>query len=118
MIKYALAKLLETAINQALALDLYAKKYLTRHHGKVLQLNISTLQLVLYFAIHSEKISVQTLFGDRPDTIITGDIFAFLKQLHRSHEVSKLNIEGDVEFAHDIQRVLQNLSINWEEYFS
>lgn len=116
MIKVTLTTLLEKAINSFLALDANQKSRLESHHGKALNLKFTDISFDIYLIIHIEKIHVHSTHDENVDTVIAGSLLSFLKQLKSKATSDDIKIEGDVEFAHDLLRLLKNIDVNWEEY--
>jgi ubiquinone biosynthesis accessory factor UbiJ len=113
-----LARVIETALNSVLVLDVKTRQWLEQHNGKVIQFDLTDIKQQFYLVIEATTIFVYTIYTETPHTIIRGSCLALSKQIKSSSSGSELSIEGDVELAQDLQLLLKNLDINWEEYLS
>jgi ubiquinone biosynthesis protein UbiJ len=116
LIKLILISVIEKAMNSVLALHSGKHQILEIHAGKALHINFKDLNMDLFLIVHPEKIYVHSVFPDTPDTMVSGSIINFLKQLKTDSLSPDINVEGDVDLAHDIMRLFKTIDINWEEY--
>lgn len=103
-------------MNSFLTLHSGKHQILEMHAGKTLHINFKDLNMDLFLIIHPEKIHVHSVFPDTPDTIVSGSIFDFIKQLNSEALSNDISVEGDVDLAHDIMRLFKYMDFNWEEY--
>jgi ubiquinone biosynthesis protein UbiJ len=117
-----MAQGLERAINTALSLDPESKSLLAAHSGKIVQIEITSLNTCCYLQLLPEKLMVLTTFDDQVDTVIKGNFFAFINQVvplaETPEQSNAIVVEGDTELAHDIQRLMKNFDSHWEDYAS
>jgi ubiquinone biosynthesis protein UbiJ len=118
LIKLILSQGVEAIINQLLALNPVSQSLLENHQGKVLLLEISDIDQHFYLRFTSEKILLLSVYCDQPNAIIRGTSFSFLKQLKLTGFAQELSIQGDVEFAQDIQHLIKNFNFHSEDYLS
>lgn len=109
--------MLEIAINRVLAFSNQAK-LIEKHAGKVLNITLTDIHLTLFLVFQKEKLLVYTVYSDQPDATIEGSSLSFLKQLRGQNNFDALLIEGDIDFAHDMQLLIHGVDIEWEEYLS
>lgn len=113
-----MVEILEKAINGILKMDSQEHVALMEHSGKALNLKFTDLSFELFFIFRPEKVYIYSVYTETSDAILSGTLFNFLKQLRSDEITNDLLLEGDIEFAHDVLRLLKNIDINWEEYLS
>lgn len=114
----ALARLIEGAINRALALDPEALRDLGQLDGKVLLIEIAGrgAPLRLWVQPHAHGLRLLPAHERQPDVTISGTPAVFLNQLARGPVVSQaLTLRGDIELGQRFQRILSRLDPDWEE---
>ena len=114
--------LLEQAINAALALDPHTGERLERLDGKVIAIELSGLGLRLFIQPHRGGLRLMGAYDGLVDTTLRGAPLAMLRMsAGRSGEGlfrGGVEIDGDVELGQRIQRVFEQLDIDWEEHLS
>ena len=114
----AVAAALERAMNAWLATDPRAARRLSELEDTVIGLEVSTLQLVLFFFPAAGKVRVSAEAGREPDTWVRGglfDLLSFGAGGHRAGVNARLVVEGDVGVGQTFQHVLKTGDFDWEE---
>ena len=110
------AVVLERAINAWLATDPRGAGRLAEIEGVVVGLEVTTLQLTLFFFPESGRVRVAAATGRSPDTWIRGGLFDLLKlAVGDSRGGVRLVIEGDVVVGQTFQHILRDGDFDWEE---
>lgn len=122
-IKPLLAGVLETALNQYLALDQDSRYFLEPLAGKVIAVTILPFNETIYLCPTTESIQCLDHFPGQPDTRLTGSIWALgLMGLSakpmRSVFSGEVKIEGDVHTGRKFQELFDKLDIDLEEKLS
>jgi ubiquinone biosynthesis protein UbiJ len=115
LIKIFLAKFLELTINNLLQLDSSHLAFLQQHAGKVINIEISDLNQSFYIVLTPNRFHFFSMHSNLPNVVIRGKLTLFLQQMLASHANHSLQVEGDVELAQDLQRLIKGLDLNWEE---
>ena len=123
IIKPILAGVLETALNQYLALDEDVSLFLTPLAGKVIAVTIEPFNETLYLCPTADKIQILEHYQGEVDTTISGTPTALgLMGLNASSMRSIFNgevrIEGDTHIGEKFQQLFKNLDIDLEEKLS
>ena len=110
---------LSTAIMQVLNTDSLASARLNELAGRVIALQVSGFSTTVYAALDRGCLILATSAVREPDVTLTGRIadFAAFAQARRNAQTmpaGKLQIQGDLATAQAIQRLLDNLAIDWE----
>lgn len=116
-IKPLLIGVLETALNQFLALDDHLEQYLTPIAGKVIAVHITPFNEILYLAPAHDRIQLLENYAGEVDATLSGSLSALgLMGLSatpmRSLFKGEVKIEGDTQLAHKFQRLFEKLDIN------
>lgn len=116
-IKPLLIGVLETALNQFLALDDHLEHYLTPIVGKVIAVHITPFNEILYLAPAHDRIQLLENYAGEVDATLSGSLSALgLMGLSatpmRSLFKGEVKIEGDTQLAHKFQRLFEKLDIN------
>ena len=112
---------LEAAINRYLSLDPEAKDKLAELEGRVIAVEITSINKTLYFFPHQDGMDVTEQYGDAADTTLKGSALALLK-MSMSKDVAammlkgEVAIEGDVRLGRSFKKILAEMDIDWEEY--
>lgn len=119
----AMAAVLETAINQVLALDPETIDRLHGLKGKVIAIELKGLNVSVYLVPGEGRMNVFGHFEGEPDTVLRGTPIAMAKMglAREAGDVlfaGDVEIEGDVELGQQFRRILDNLDIDWEEHLS
>ncbi len=118
LIKPVLTGLLETALNQYLALDEDAPVFLQPLSGKVIAINIQPFDETLFVCPADDCIQILEHYPGTVDTTISGSLTALgltLLAPDSNGAKDKLRIEGDTQTGHKFQRLFQQLDIDLEE---
>ena len=114
---------LEQALNSSLALDPKTGERLSRLHGKVIALELRGTGITLSLQPTSEgKLRLMGDYDDKVDTTLRGAPLSLLRMsTGRTGEAmfsGEVTIDGDVELGQQIQRIFEQLDIDWEEHLS
>ncbi|MDH5784348.1 MAG: SCP2 sterol-binding domain-containing protein [Chromatiales bacterium] len=123
MIDVAALALLEQALNAALALDPKTTARLARLDGKTIAIELNGTGITLTLQPTAEgKLRLMGDYDGEVDTTLRGAPFALLRMsTGRTGEglfKGGVEIDGDVELGTQIQRVFEQLDIDWEEHLS
>ncbi len=115
--------LLETALNNYLALDPEAPEKLTAFDGKVICISIMGPDKNIYLLINGNKISVVKQHDAEPDATIIGSPAALFKLgVHRDSAplffAGEVEIRGDTRLGRQFKALLADMEIDWEEHLS
>lgn len=115
-----LALALQTGFNNYLALDSEAKPGFEKLRGKLILLQLSGLDLGIYFLIHSDHLEILEQFDGEPDATISGGPLSMLALASGRSSIfdGDVAISGDVETAQQFSRSLEQIDIDWEEHLS
>ena len=116
-IKPLLISVLETALNQYLAMDDHLEQYLTPIAGKIIAVHITPFDETLYLAPVHDRIQLLENYVGEVDASLSGSLSALgLMGLSatpmRSLFKGDVKIEGDTQLAHKFQRLFEKLDIN------
>lgn len=116
-------RLLETALNRALALDPETRAALTPLDGQRLQLHLESPPLAMELRVDGEALRVGPAQGEEPDLSVRAGIGALLGQLpflktSGATPVGKVRISGDAELARQLQRLAEGFDPDWEQPFA
>lgn len=112
------AAALETAINAALKYDPGTRARLSRLHGQILGVSLSTPRLRLYLVIEKEWLRLYSQWAGEITTELNGSALAFIRLL-RDHSATPaglgVTVVGSSTLLAELQSILQDLDIDWEE---
>lgn len=116
-------RLLETALNRALALDPETRAALAPLDGQRLQVHLESPPLAMELRVDGEAMRVGPAQGDEPDLSVRAGIGALLGQLpflkaSGATPVGKVRISGDAELARQLQRLAEGFDPDWEQPFA
>ncbi len=116
-------RLLETALNRALALDPETRAALAPLDGQRLQLHLESPPLAMELRVDGEALRVGPAQGEEPDLSVRAGIGALLGQLpflksSGATPVGKVRISGDAELARQLQRLAEGFDPDWERPFA
>jgi ubiquinone biosynthesis protein UbiJ len=117
LIKPIVTGLLETTLNQYLALDEDAPVFLQPLAGKVIALTIQPFNETLYLCPADDRIQILEQYLGEVDTTISGSLTALGLTLIApdSNSADKIRIEGDTHTGHKFQQLFKQLDIDLEE---
>jgi len=120
-IHVALCAAIETAINSALRYDPGSHYALARLHGKVLAVELTQPSLNFYFSPEADGVRIQSTFDGELSTRIKGSPMALLaltKSTRLNLADSGVEAFGDTGLLIELQGIIKNLDIDWEEAVS
>jgi ubiquinone biosynthesis protein UbiJ len=114
-----LAHALETAINHVLQLDLESPARVNKLQGRLLQLDLEGLGIILFFTFKHGVVRVSLEADGTPDTVISGTPVALFSMAEPEEADwglpdSKVQINGDASLARDLERIFRKLEPDWE----
>ena len=116
--------LLESAINRYLALDPELLDKLAAFNGKVIKIEITGLDKVLYMFPGATGIQITTeyngAYDETADTVLRGSLLSLFKMGLVSNVASLLlkgevEISGDTRLGHQFKNVISQMEIDWSE---
>lgn len=112
--------LLETAINHYLHLDPDSIRRTAAFSGKVVAIKETHLQITCYLCFKTDGIRLQHDYAGQADTVLSGPIFALLRlaQSQTTGLPVGITIEGDIDLGQQVQAILRNVDVDWEEQLS
>jgi len=119
LIKPLLINVLETALNQYIALDENSGDFLAPLAGKVIAVTVQPFAETVYLCPSAEAIQILDQYPDQPDTRLTGSIFALglmglSSKPMRSIFSGEVKIEGDMHTGRKFQELFAKLDIDLE----
>lgn len=112
---------LETAINTALRYDPGTRARLAKLAGKVLAVALTAPKMHLFLVIEDDAIEVHSRWSGEVTTELQGSAIAFL-QLLKSRDATPaklgVTVRGSSAFLAELQSILRDLDIDWEEPLS
>jgi ubiquinone biosynthesis protein UbiJ len=116
-------RLLETALNRALALDPETRAALAPLDGQRLQLHLESPPLAMELRVDGEALRVGPAQSEEPDLSVRAGIGALLGQppflkASGATPVGKVRISGDAELARQLQRLAEGFDPDWEQPFA
>lgn len=115
-------RVLETALNRALALDPETRAELRTLDGQRLRLQLEAPPLALELRVDGEALRVGPALDAEPDLGVRGPLSALLSQLPplrgSGTPSGKLRIEGDAELARRLQHLARGFRPDWDAPFA
>ena len=114
---------LETALNQALALDVDARDALRRFDGRRIELTLESPPLALQLRVEGERLVVGPVdAAGEPDLAVRSTLGGMLSQLpflrrDDAPPVGKVRVSGDAELARQLQRLAERFDPDWQKPF-
>ena len=114
---------LETALNQALALDADARAALRRFDGRRIELTLQSPPLALKLRVEGDRLVVGPVDpSDEPDLAVHSTLGGMLSQLpflrrDDAPPVGKVRVSGDAELARQLQRLAERFDPDWQKPF-
>jgi ubiquinone biosynthesis protein UbiJ len=118
------AGLLEAAINRLLATDQNSAQRLQRLDGRVVELQLQSLGIALFFTFTPHRVRVGLDAAREADTVISGSPPALFAMAMPDQDDawgrpgSRVRISGDATLARDIERLFSRLDLDWEAELS
>ena len=112
---------LETAFNRLIGMDPEAKRRLTAMQGKVIRIRLKEIDLSLSLIPTSDGVMVYPHYEGDPDTEIVGTPLGLLNLGLGNKSAlfqGEVEINGDVKLGQQVNRMLDQLHIDWEEQLS
>lgn len=120
-LQVAICTSLELLVNKALQLDPGTRYSLASQQGKVLAVEIVRPSLTVYLIPDTDELRLQSTYDGEITTRLKGSPLALLSLLN-SERVNLANsgveVFGNTGFLIELQTLLQNLDIDWEEAIS
>lgn len=119
----AIAAVMETAINQVVALDPDTVERMRSLQGKVIAIELQGLNVCLYLIPRAQGLNVFGHYEGEADTVLRGTPVAMAKMglAKEAGDVlfaGDVEITGDVELGQQFRNILDGLDIDWEEHLS
>ena len=110
---------LETAINAALKYDPGTQRDLSELEGQVLLVNCSMPTLVIAIEIGQQNIVLHSHWNGEAAVTIQGSMMALAKMAATATDASSIagsdvQLSGNLETLHRLQKILSKLNIDWE----
>ena len=139
LVSSALLAPFESLINQCIGMDQKLSKELSKHNGKILEIEVSVPSLDIFVFFYQSTVQLRfateddtkeddtkrddTRRSDNPDGKISGSASALLSILLRPNSDRSLvnrnvKISGDSEFIQEIQILFSDMEIDWQEPLS
>jgi ubiquinone biosynthesis protein UbiJ len=111
----------EKMINAALRYDPATRIGLTQLEGKIIALQITTPGITIFMMPMDDELRLMSSWDGDADTRITGSLLALAQlsqtEIHNLKD-SGVTVMGDLSLLADLQRLVKNLDIDWEEMLS
>lgn len=114
---------LETALNQAVALDPDARAALRRFDGRRIELTLESPPLALQLRVEGERLVVGPVdAAGEPDLAVRSTLGGMLSQLpflrrDDAPPVGRVRVAGDAELARQLQRLAERFDPDWQKPF-
>ena len=113
---------MEKLLNEALRLDPESLAKIAALEGKVIGLEISGLDATIYLMPGASGVQLHAVLEGEPDVLIKGGPLGLVR-MGLSRQPSSLfgegvEIEGDIHLGRQIQKIIDDLDIDWEEQLS
>lgn len=112
---------LENAFNSLIGMDPEAKRRLAAMQGKVIRIRLKEIDLSLTLIPTSDGVMVYPRYDAEPDTEIVGTPMGLLNLGLGNKSAlfaGEVEINGDVKLGQQVNRMLDQLHIDWEEQLS
>lgn len=119
----SVAAAIEMSLNRYVNLDADTAARLKNLSGKVIAIELRDLQLRFFLILTDDRILVQGNFEGEADTRLCGTSMGMARMSLGDNATDSLfagdvEIHGDVEPGEQLQRILNDLDIDWEEQLS
>jgi len=111
---------IESAINKALSADTGIMHRLAALHGKVLQIDIVDLKMVLTLIFVDDTVQLSNTFDAEPDATVAGSSLAFMSVMGDMNKLYSSDIEflGDTQVAKDFKLLLTDFEFDLADQIS
>ena len=118
-----MATVLERTLNATLAMDSGSVKLLAKLEGRVIAMNIESLDGSFYLLPHRDRVSIEIDHDQNPDIVIEGGLLAYARSATASVRGSAnpdqlLEISGDANLVAVMRDFLRSLQPDFEERLS
>ncbi len=116
-ISTAIALALEKIVNRALRYDPATQLKLRRLAGQTIQLESNRPRMHCFISVDENFIRIQAHNENEPDAKISGDFTDFIKMGRSQHSFadSSIHVSGKSGLLNELQDILSQLDIDWEE---
>ena len=118
-----MATVLERSLNATLAMDPGSVHLLAKLEGRVIAMNIESLDEIFYLLPHRDRVSIEIDHDQNPDIVIEGGLLAYARSATASVRGSAnpdqlLEISGDANLVAVMRDFLRSLQPDFEERLS
>ena len=118
-----IASVLERALNATLATDPASVQLLAKLDGRVIAMNIESIDGSFYLLPHRERVTIEINHDQNPDIVIKGGLLAYVRSATASVRGSAnpdqlLEISGDAHSVAVLRDFLRSLQPDFEEQLS
>ena len=118
-----IASVLERALNATLAMDPASVQLLAKLDGRVIAMNIESIDGSFYLLPHRERVTIEIDHDQTPDIVIKGGLLAYVRSATASVRGSTnpdqlLEISGDAHSVAVLRDFLRSLQLDFEEQLS
>lgn len=118
-----MATVFERSLNATLAMDPGSVQLLAKLEGRVIAMNIESLDGIFYLLPHRDRVSIEIDHDQNPDIVIEGGLLAYARSATASVRGSAnpdqlLEISGDANLVAVMRDFLRSLQPDFEERLS
>ena len=118
-----MATVLERSLNATLAMDPGSVQLLAKLEGRVIAMNIESLDGIFYLLRHRDRVSIEIDHDQNPDIVIEGGLLAYARSATANVRGSAnpdqlLEISGDANLVAVMRDFLRSLQPDFEERLS
>ena len=118
-----IATVLERTLNATLAMDPGSVQLLAKLEGRVIAMNIESIDGSFYLLLHRQGVSIEIDYDQNPDIIIEGGLLAYARSATASvrglaNPDRLLEISGDADLVAVMRDFLRSLQPDLEEQLS
>ena len=118
-----MATVLERTLNATLAMDPGSVQLLAKLEGRVIAMNIESIDGSFYLLLHRQGVSIEIDYDQNPDIIIEGGLLAYARSATASvrglaNPDRLLEISGDADLVAVMRDFLRSLQPDLEEQLS